>query len=187
MLDTAVQFLPRLRYHSTFALLGTAFFFLVSLLPITRNGGILIFLEFEYYAHKFAMPIVTLIEVVAVAWVYKAQRLMDDAELLGVNQRIFRIYIIFCLKFIIPLAMSLLLLHGVISPAPAVKINAIKSYDVGALTPIISGVFALTPLILFVLSVLKQLASLPRVCKKLITYHYRSSICFFLSRKNGPN
>jgi len=45
------------------ALLGVSVFYLLTLLPVTRNGGIALFLEYEYFALYYAIPLITLIEV----------------------------------------------------------------------------------------------------------------------------
>ncbi|CAG7815543.1 unnamed protein product [Allacma fusca] len=109
-LDTVVAILPLLRRRRFTALLGICGLGFIGTFFLTQNGGIINFLEFEYFTISFVNPLVALIEVASFSWIYGADKIAKMAEEMKiVSSKLFRWYLIFGLKFLSPLLLMYVL------------------------------------------------------------------------------
>lgn len=89
---------------------------------------------------------------------------MDDAELLGVALPGFRIYVRFSLQIFCPLALGALLIYNAVTAnQPVIRTALHSSESADIMEALVGWIFSLTPPILILLSVLKQLTTVPKV------------------------
>ena len=81
-LSDHISFFKNYKKLSVFLIAGSMFLFG---LPYTCPGGIHFFTVFNYAAPSWNLLLITLLELVSIAWIFKAERLLDEYENLGVH------------------------------------------------------------------------------------------------------
>jgi len=63
VLDALLAISARLQYHSTMVLIAVCLMGYLMLVPVFRNGGIVLYIDFEYFTLRYMVPTILLIQV----------------------------------------------------------------------------------------------------------------------------
>ena len=112
---------PQLRPRKSAVVMATSLVGFILGLCMCANGGILMFTLIDWYASSWSLLLMALIEVVLVAWVYGAERLLEKMqhEMQIPIPGVLRFYWLVMWKLITPFVLFLILLIAFIQYTPA--------------------------------------------------------------------
>ena len=103
VVTTLVDTFPRMRKRKPMILVGICTLMFVTGIFLCYQGGIYILQLMDNYCASFSALIIGLVEVIAIAWVYGADRFLDDCKMMLGSYPYTRGYWKFIWKFVCPL------------------------------------------------------------------------------------
>ncbi|XP_014671775.1 PREDICTED: sodium- and chloride-dependent glycine transporter 1-like [Priapulus caudatus] len=142
---TAVRdnFASKFQKSKVWITLGVCVVMFVLAVPLTTRAGSYLFTIMDWYTAAFAVMVISLGEVVVVAWFYGANRLLDDVEFMIGRPVIGRTFMLLSWKFTVPGLLLFILLFNMISHVPVTYLG----YDFPTWSLVFGWILTMLPII----------------------------------------